>query len=122
MRADRKLTAGSVFTLVRDDTPTTSEAPSQPQDQTPSQPPGVSWEWACDGTWREYSPQLRAKLEAGRQRCDARVPIDAERYVDLDAMRQVRVDDTARYRRVRRGGGDAVTSCERRRRRSARRA
>ncbi len=107
VRADRKLTAGSVFTLVRDATPTTSEAPSQPQDQTPSQPPSASWEWACDGTWREYSPQLRAELEAGRQRGDARVPIDAERYVDLDAMRQVRVDDPSRYRRVRRGGGDA---------------
>eukprot|EP01044_Picomonas_judraskeda_P004958 COSAG03_NODE_449_length_7834_cov_7.818746_4_plen_324_part_00 len=71
----------------------------------------TSWEWHCAQlTWKPYSPEVSAKLEAAYKAGGSqRVDIDATHthYVDTNSMRQVRHDDAARHRRVRRVVGGA---------------
>ena len=71
----------------------------------------TTWEWHCAQlTWKPYSPEVSAKLEAAYKAGGSqRVDIDATHthYVDTNSMRQVRHDDAARHRRVRRVVGGA---------------
>ena len=47
-----------------------------------------------------YNEGLCVKLEAARLSGGERVEVDAQRYVDIKLMRQVRNDDRRRSRRV----------------------
>ena len=73
--------------------------------------PAGRWEWG-DGRgstarWRAYSPTTAARLEAGfgawrSASGPSRVEVDSERYVDMQAMKQCRVDNPNMTRQVRR--------------------
>eukprot|EP01045_Picozoa_sp_COSAG04_P014866 COSAG04_NODE_1137_length_8116_cov_3.481976_2_plen_147_part_00 len=64
------------------------------------------WQWCDDGDqWKAYPEPAATQLEAAYQTGGRRVDVDAERYVDLTAMVQRRLDDPRRRRRVRRSSG-----------------
>ena len=65
----------------------------------------VQWLWQSSVTrdeWRPFPPSQGDAVESGWAAAQERVSLDAERYVDLRAMKQCRTDDPTRSRRVRR--------------------
>ena len=65
----------------------------------------VQWLWQSSVSrdeWRLFLPSQGDAIESGWAAGQERVPLDAERYVDLRAMKQCRTDDPTRSRRVRR--------------------
>jgi len=64
----------------------------------------VRWLWhSASGGWTAFAPELAARLEAAHSAGAASLVTDAERrVVFFPAMRQERLDDASRYRRVQR--------------------
>ena len=64
------------------------------------------WEWKSGHgatSWTAFSDDVRAKLDAAVLAGVAEVDVDAERYVDIEQMRQLRRDDPSKSRAVRTG-------------------
>ena len=57
---------------------------------------GPRWQWQAGDEWHDFHPLVAATLERARCRGMPRVDVDAERLVDLGAMRQLRKDDPGR--------------------------
>lgn len=67
--------------------------------------PSFRWLWrdsVAASSWKPYSAPQSALIERAYQMKETRVRLDAERLLDLCAMRQVRDDDRGRSRPVRR--------------------
>ena len=63
----------------------------------------AEWEWRQDdGRWASFAPAVADRLEDAFGREEKAVAVDAERYVDLQTMKQCRIDNPNRTRRVRR--------------------
>lgn len=62
----------------------------------------AKWSWLDDGGWVQYPAPVAEKLEATFQAKDKECPVDAERFVDLDAMAQKRRDNPTKWRKVKR--------------------
>ena len=111
--------------------PATEAAPPPPSDEAAAAPPAaqtpaamkqpvtptpaggstvphsspVQWLWQSSVTrdeWRPFPPSQGDAVESGWAAAQERVSLDAERYIDLRAMKQCRTDDPTRSRRVRR--------------------
>ena len=62
----------------------------------------AKWSWLDDGGWVQYPAPVAEKLEAAFQAKDKECPVDAERFVDLEAMEQKRRDNPTKRRKVKR--------------------
>ena len=88
--------------------PAAMEQPVTPTPASSSAAPHsspVQWFWQSSVSrdeWSAFEPSQGDAVERGWAAAQERVTLDAERYVDLRAMRQCRTDDPARSRRVRR--------------------
>eukprot|EP01097_Dermamoeba_algensis_P000312 TRINITY_DN1113_c0_g1_i2.p1 TRINITY_DN1113_c0_g1~~TRINITY_DN1113_c0_g1_i2.p1 ORF type:complete len:419 (+),score=112.04 TRINITY_DN1113_c0_g1_i2:144-1259(+) len=68
----------------------------------------VVWQWEVErGKWKDYYKKVSEEIEAAFQKkkdtdSPGKVHIDKERYVDLEKLRQCRVDNPDKWRSVRR--------------------
>ena len=98
VRLCRSELAGCVFTLI-DNTPpvdalSTTALPGVPNEVIPSSSTTSvgRWMWAIDaskGKWRDFPAAQDSALEEAYRASTPRLAVDAERFVDLVAMRQV---------------------------------
>mmetsp|Transcript_19045 Transcript_19045/g.41156 ORF Transcript_19045/g.41156 Transcript_19045/m.41156 type:complete len:205 (+) Transcript_19045:30-644(+) len=60
------------------------------------------WQWRSQAGWREYEPEQALLIERAFKRQEAQVAVGPSHTVDLQRMLQLRNDDSARCRAVRR--------------------